>query len=232
LKYSNPLPEEGINTTQTHPLKELLILTSGLLALIIVSVLILGALADTLAKYIPFQAEVAISQSMLTSWDDQEGEVQTYLQGLADRLATAQHMPKHMQVTIHYVDDKTVNAMATLGGHIVMFRGLLSKLNSENAVAMVLAHEIAHIQHRHPIQTLSRGAIISIALSALGVSAGDAKQILGQTGLITALTFSRHQEQVADFTALQSLENLYGHVHGATDLFETIIQEEKDISIR
>lgn len=229
MKYSNPLPKEGINTTATHPLKELLLLTSGLLLFIIVGILILGLLADKLAQYVPYEAEVAISQSITSSWDEQEGEVQAYLQGLANKLSAAQHLPEDMPITIHYVDNETVNAMATLGGHVIMFNGLLSKLNSENALAMVLAHEIAHIQHRHPIQTLSRGAVISIALNALGLSTGDAR-VINNASLLTALTFSRHQEQGADFTALRSLENYYGHVNGATDLFEALIQEEAKTS--
>jgi len=226
LKYSGQLPAEGINTTVTHPLKELLLLTGGLVFFIVVGIFILGLIVDKCAQYIPYTAEVAISQSITTSWSGEGGEVQSYLQDLANKLAAAQDMPKHMPVTIHYVDNETINAMATLGGHIVIFRGLLTRLHSENTVSMVLAHEIAHIQHRHPIQTLSRGAIITIGLSLMGISAGDGNYILGSAGLLTALTFSRYQEQVADFTALKSLENYYGHIHGATDLVEVLIQAE------
>jgi len=225
LKYSNPLPKEGINTTQTHPLKELLVLSSGFIALIIVSVLILGLLADKFARYIPFETELNLSKSLTFQFEEDKGEIQQYLQTLANQLASAQNLPTNMPITVHYVDNPTINAMASLGGNIIVFRGLLEKLNSENAIAMVLAHEIAHIQHRHPIQTLSRGVIISIALNAIGIRAGDVGHILGNTGLLTALTFSRQQEQTSDYTALQSLENHYGHINGATDLFKVFIKE-------
>ena len=223
------MPKEGINTTQTHPLKELLLLTSSLIVFVVVGVLVLGLLADKFAQYIPFETEVEWSATLVPKRNEQNGDVQAYLQALANDLAKAQNLPKGMRVTIHYIDDETVNAMATLGGHVIMFRGLLEKLNSENTVAMVLAHEIAHIHHRHPIQALSRGAIISIALAAIGITAGDTGSILSNTGLLTALTFNRHQEQVSDFTALQSLENYYGHINGAIDLF-TVLMAEKSAS--
>ncbi len=228
MKYNNPLPPEGINTSQTSPLKELLLLSTGFIGLIVAAVLVLGLFADKFAQYIPFETEVELSSSF--EWDEQKNDVQLYLQTLANQLAMAQDFPKDMSITVHYIDDKTVNAMATLGGHIIIFRGLLEKLNSENAIAMVLAHEIAHIHFRHPIQSLGRDAVISLALSAVGMTAGDTGSILNSTGLLTALSFSREQEQASDYAALQSLKNYYGHINGATDLFEVLMAENSSFT--
>lgn len=202
-------------------------MSGGLIGLIVILIFTVGFFAEKFAHYIPFETEVALSQSMASKMSGQEGEIQVWLQKLADELAAAQNLPDDMSVTVHYVNSDTVNAMASLGGHIVMFRGLLEKLDSENAVAMVLAHEIAHVHHRHPIQTLGRGAVISLALMAIGVTSSDASQVLGSAGLLTELTFSRHQEQQSDYTALQSLYQHYGHVGGATDLFEMFLKEDQ-----
>ncbi|MDQ6958439.1 MAG: hypothetical protein Q9M24_04925 [Mariprofundaceae bacterium] len=46
-------------------------------------------------------------------------------------------MPDDMHITVHYVRSPVVNAMATLGGHIIMFEGLFKRLHSEDAVAML-----------------------------------------------------------------------------------------------
>ena len=46
-------------------------------------------------------------------------------------------------MTVHAVQDPTVNAFATLGGHVFVFTGLVDSLDSENGLAMVLAHELA-----------------------------------------------------------------------------------------
>ena len=123
-----------------------------------------------------------------------------------------------------------LNAYATLGGNIVLYRGLLEKLPDENAVAMVMAHEIAHIKHRDPIASVGRGIAISIALRALaGLDNGG---ILGSAGLYTILKFNREMESAADADALLTLQRLYGHVEGAETLFQVFIDEsmEKDIS--
>lgn len=226
MRYSNPLPPEGINTSPEHPLKELFLLTGSLIALIVAFVVAVGLLAEKLAPYIPFETETSIAGPLARSIPESGGEIEIWLQKLADELAAAQELPDDLSVTIHYVNSDTVNAMASLGGHIVMFRGLLERLGSENAIAMVLAHEIAHVHYRHPIQALGRGAIVSLGLTALGLSSGDAGNILGSAGLLTELSFSRSQEQQSDYTALLSLYNHYGHVGGATELFKVLLKEE------
>ena len=48
-------------------------------------------------------------------------------------------LPKDMSITVHYSTDKTVNAMATLVGNIIIFQGLIDVLPNENALAMVMA---------------------------------------------------------------------------------------------
>ena len=108
-------------------------------------------------------------------------------------------LPAEMQITVHYASDDTVNAMATLGGNIVVFQGLIDTVDSENALAMVLAHEIAHVRHRHPIVAMGRGFTVMLALSALsGVGDGMIQQWVGSMGMLPMLAFSREQEEAAD----------------------------------
>jgi len=226
LRYSNPLPPEGINTSTEHPLKEFALLTSALIVLVVAFVAAVGLFTEKFAHHIPFKTEVAIAKTLERSVPDDSGEIKAWLQTLAEQLAAAQNLPEDLSITIHYVNNDTVNAMASLGGHIIIFRGLLEKLDSENAIAMVLAHEIAHIHYRHPIQSLGRSAVVSLALTAIGISAGDTGDILGSAGLLTVLAFSRKQEQQADEAALLSLYRHYGHVDGAKDLFRILLHEE------
>lgn len=80
-------------------------------------------------------------------WEEQrltpEAAARARLRALAAKLAAVMSLPPGMDVTVHYADEKAVNAMATLGGNVVFYRGLLERLDSEDAVATVLAHEIA-----------------------------------------------------------------------------------------
>jgi predicted Zn-dependent protease len=228
LKYSNPEIPEGINYSREHPLKEFVVLTGGILALFLGAVLLLGLLAESLADYVPFSAEQKIAALQPLDTSATGSALQSYLQGLAERLAIAEQLPSDMAVQVHYVDDDTVNAFATLGGHIIVFRGLLEIMPDENALAMVLAHEVAHIKYRHPLKGMGRAVVIGTVLSLVSTSAGNdiVNDVLGQAGLLTALKYSRDQERRADVEALAALQRLYGHVAGATTLFRVLQQRD------
>jgi len=47
--------------------------------------------------------------------------------------------------------------------------------------------------------------------------------VLGNTGLLTALKFNRNQEREADKTALGAIAGLYGHVGGAVEVFSILM---------
>lgn len=240
MSYENPKQLEGINVSDDHPLRDLFLLLAAVTAISLVVVFLLSALAQRLAGYIPFETEVSIAQSLPDGWwlDDvrNDGEDQasdahmareSYLRDLACRLAAAMDINEPMTVTIHYGDASTVNALATLGGHIVIYAGLANKLSSENAVAMVLAHEIAHVKLRHPIVASSRALTVTIALGTFfGLTDNDAAaQLVQWLGLTTALSFSRTQEHAADALAADALIALYGHLDGADELFQTFKRE-------
>ncbi|PKO40901.1 MAG: hypothetical protein CVU33_01735 [Betaproteobacteria bacterium HGW-Betaproteobacteria-6] len=230
--YENPEIPEGINVSPTHPLKDFALLVAGISALLIVAVLAVSLLAGQLARHIPFEQEQALAAS-LGRWLPEppdspvDRQRQQYLQSLADRLAGTMELPPEMPITMHYSSSKTLNAMATLGGHVVVFQGLIDTLPSENALAMVLAHEIAHVRHRDPVVAMGRGFAVMLALSSLsGVGDGALQQWLGGVGMLPILSFSRSQEEAADATALQAVLDLYGHVGDAAAFFEEVAERQ------
>ena len=158
--------------------------------------------------------------------------VEAYLQQLANYLLqnSADPLPDPLPVKLHYIDSDIVNAFATLGGHIFITRGLLAIMPDENALAMVLAHEIAHVQHRDPIMALGRGLTVGLALMSI-TGNGDgalAQQLLGEVNLLVGLRFSRDAEMAADAAALESLLQHYGHVASADQLFRYLNQHQGD----
>lgn len=228
--YENPQLPEGINVSPTHPLKEFALLLGGISALVLAAVFALSLVAGYLVRFVPFAQEQALVSSIDASWLKQAHDAaatrrEQYLQTLANGLAEAMDLPQGMQVTLHYSADDTVNAMATLGGNIVVFQGLIDSVESENALAMVLAHEIAHVRHRHPIIAMGRGFTVILALSALsGVGDGLIQQWISGMGLLPVLAFNREQEEEADADALQALLRVYGHTRGAAAFFERITE--------
>lgn len=222
--YQNPTPVEDVNYTNEHPLKEFVQLLLGVGALVLVSIVLINAFAGLIAKQIPFEFE----QSMVAGIDLREiikvepSPQQEKLQALADRLIPHMNLPEGMEVTIHYSNDDVVNAFATLGGNLVFFKGLLELIESEDELAAVMGHEIAHLKLRHPISALGKGMMLgSLAAFTTGASGSAAGEwLIGSSANLGLMKFSRDQEHAADLEAAAALAKEYGHIKGAQRLFE------------
>lgn len=223
MKLENRLPAEGINASREHPLKEFAWLAGSVVAVLALATALIAYGAQWLAPRIPFEYETRLAGDMLAVEPKSEADraVRAQLQALADRLAARMGLPAGMKVKVGYRESGIVNAFATLGGHAVFFRGLLGKLDSEDALAMVMAHEIAHLKHRHPAAALGRGVAVGVILSLVSADLGRsaAGGVLTQAGTVTLLSFNRDQERQADEEALRVLAAEYGHLGGAVDLF-------------
>ncbi len=228
MEYSNPEIPEGINTGRQHPLKDFAILSAGIVGIIILVVLMLSLLAETLAPRIPFTTERKLADKFIE--EPAHSLAQQFLQSLVDDISGEMALPEPMQITLHYVDDDVINAFATIGGHIYIHRGLLEIMPNENALSMVIAHEIAHVQHRHPLIAMGRGVVIGLFFAAITGISGDrlVGGIISKAGTITVLSFSREQEREADHSALAAVQKHYGHVSGAADLFKALLNIEED----
>lgn len=236
----NPKIPEYINTTKEHPLKEFGILLVGLTVVLIISVFVFSFFVEKFASYIPFKWEQRITESyerVFVKGEEQSSTdsslTQAYTQAedaiikLGNDLIQNSSLPKDITVTFHLMENDAPNAFATLGGHVFVTTGLLQSVNSENALAMVLAHEIAHVKFRHPIKALSRGALFQLVFSVVFGSQDGAslQNILGNTGLLTMLSFNRDMERESDKEALEVLVKKYGHLRGADEFFKAMMQQ-------
>lgn len=106
------------------------------------------------------------------------------------------------------VQDNSANAFCMPGGKIVVYEGLLPVTQSEDALAIVLGHEIAHAVAKHSAEQLSTqvkqqaGAkLLGAVLGATGVS--NTTSLLTQTAFslgskLGSLKYSRDNESEAD----------------------------------
>ena len=221
MQYQNPKIPEHINTSREHPLKEFSTLLISAIVLVVLGSLLLGFGGSWLAGKIPFSAEnkIAAMYDISQHTDNKtHPEIAQYLQTLSDKISKAQNLAPEMKITAHYMDDDTVNAFATLGGNLFIYRGLLEKLPNENSLVTLLGHEIAHVKYRHPIKSLGRGIAASIVMTT--VMGSTDSQVLGDAGMLTVLKFSRDMEKKSDEEAMQTLQTLYGHLNGGAKLFE------------
>lgn len=236
MKYSNPKIPEGINTSDENPIKEFALLASGLILITIALLFSLSAFFDWSSKFLPFSYEQEVASPLvekyLHEYPNESSEIDLYLQQLADNIVPLMALDDDMNISLHYVNQDTVNGMATLGGHIFIFRGLLEKLPNENSLTMLLAHEIAHVKLRHPVKALSKGLLFSIILAIIsGQSNSDISGLLSGTSQLAFLGFSRSQEQDADDEGIQLSQQYYHHTQGAITLFEVLQAESEAANI-
>lgn len=71
------------------------------------------------------------------------------------------------------IKSDSVNAFATPGGFVLLTAGLVKLLQSEDELAFVLAHEIAHVTKRHHYRVVLRQRLAEKAAGTLQSSMGD-----------------------------------------------------------
>lgn len=134
-------------------------------------------------------------------------KLQAYVTEVGQRLVRA-GSPRSFAYSIKIVDMPEANAFASMGGFVYITRGMLADLNSETELAGVLAHEIAHISHRHVPKQLTRALgyqLLGMGAMALGATLGNADNNLGKApiGISAALmailrSYSQDAELEAD----------------------------------
>jgi len=97
------------------------------------------------------------------------------------------------------LDTPSINAMAFPGGIVVITRGLYALLGSEDELAAVLAHEIAHVNRRHQWKVIQQQKLVALAGNAVASSdAGRSAQVAADLG--TKL-IARGLDKSAEFEA-------------------------------
>lgn len=135
-----------------------------------------------------------------------EDPLSAYVQEIGERLARLSPRAG-ISYQFRIVNLPEVNAFALPGGYVYVSRGLLALANSEDELANVMAHELAHVAARHAAQRHSRvvgsGIVSALGMIAAGAFGGsDAALIAGQLGGAAGIgmvaAYSRDQEREAD----------------------------------
>lgn len=235
----NPIFDDNVNVSKTHPLADLIWLAGGAVLIVVSLTILLYVSMQWVAPYIPFSYEEKLVSKINFSLPTESGKEANkndkkrllYLQGLADKLAKAQHLGKDISIKVHWMNDDMVNAFASLGGNIFITKGLWDAMPNENALAMVIGHEIAHVNHRDPLKNLGAGVTLSLISALIFGTSDSGMSLINSSGLITSLHFGRAMESEADAAGIQTLFNHYGHVAGSTEFFEGILDKsESDLA--
>ena len=227
MKYQPSLPEHNDNVSHQHPVREFALLMLGVIGFILLSFWILGFFVDLAVDSISPKDEAELFAEIDVAWDfgkKSSMQKQTRVQQILDALRLCHDIPFATPVTV--VESKDINAMALPGGRIVVFSGLLDSIKSSNGLAFVLAHELGHFKNRDQLRSIGRGIVLAALSTLLTGANSNISQMLTSTMTLGQAKYSQSRESKADETALQILNCHYGHVGGATELFEALQEQE------
>lgn len=230
MKYAPSLPPQNDNVTREHPLKDFLLLLGGLAVLALLGYFLLGLLVDAVVERMAPETEARLTRIIAAEVEPvpagKDAARTVRLQQLVDSLRPCAGFsgPANVRLTMSRVP----NAMVVPGGTMVVFSGLFEYVQSENGLAFVLAHELAHLAHRDHLRALGRG-IVLYGLAALITGDGSAlASVLAPVQQLGDASYSRAREAAADAMALRVLACRYGHAGGATEFFEALRGHDAD----
>lgn len=132
--------------------------------------------------------------------------------------------------TYHVVRDDQVNAFALPGGHIVVFTGILDRMDSPDQLAALLAHEATHVEERHSTRMMARSLAGYLFLSLL---IGDVNAVVAvvaeNANAVRNLGYGRGLESEADAVGQQRLWENGVDPAGMVALLELLEREAMDM---
>jgi len=151
-------------------------------------------------------------------------EAYKYIRGLTDRLLNTGKVAYRnefaWQVKI-IKDDETLNAFAVPGGYLYVYTGLIKYLDSEDQLAGVMGHEIAHAALRHSTKQMSK--IYGLDALRAVVTGNQEGGTLSQMALgVISLGFSRKHESQADEYSVRYMCGTPYNAAGAAGFFEKL----------
>ena len=159
-----------------------------------------------------------------------------YLNQVGGRLIPPNLDVKVVSFRFKIIKNPFLNAFSFPHGVIYIHSGLLAKMDNEAQLATVLAHEIAHVTHRHTLQAfrnIKGAAALMTTLQVIGAPAGlpgAGVVLLGAIGTMAAVSgYSQGAEEEADREAFDLLVRAGYDPTESPKLFDAI---KKDLEER
>lgn len=121
---------------------------------------------------------------------------------------------------IRIIDDSTLNAFCTPGGYIYFYTGILRFLESEDELAGVMGHEMAHAEMRHSTDAMTRQYGLQILTAVLVDS--QYNDLANIASGLAQLKYGRSDESESDEYSVRWLYNTAYNATGATGFFKKI----------
>lgn len=156
------------------------------------------------------------------------------LRRVADRLVakipSEERKKKPYAFTFDVVESKEVNAFALPGGPVFFYTGILAKMETEDEVAGVLGHELAHVREEHWASAYADSQKRELGLTALLLLTRANRDLVNlasiSNDLIFNLPYSRRNESRADKSGFELVVDAGYNPQGMVNVFEMLSKSD------
>ena len=145
------------------------------------------------------------------------------LEAMMVRLAADMAAPPKLHMVV--INTDVVNAFALPGDIVVLTEGLIDNAASAEEVAGVIAHEMGHVVHDHPIKSMYRTATVAVLVSLVTGDAAGGVLITGLGQWVLNTRYSRVAEHEADRYALERLYSAGIDAGGLEGFFARLLKK-------
>ena len=167
----------------------------------------------------------------------EDPELSEYITTMGYQLAAASST-QPPALTFFVVRDDRINAFALPGGYIGMNAGTMVASDSENELAGVMGHELAHVTQRHIARTAEDTQVGTIAtwlavIAAIIAGSSDPDVVLGALAIGQSINYQRQasytraHEQEADRIGIQTMAGAGFDPNGMSSFFQKLSQESR-----
>jgi predicted Zn-dependent protease len=167
--------------------------------------------------------ERAIQRSALLVDDP---EINAYVSSTACRVAR----DYCTDLRIYVIRNPFFNALMTANGVMQIWTGLLVRVSSEDELAAIMGHELAHYTQLHTLERFRRlnrsltiGSLFDIGMLLL---TGYSTPVGQLAAMANAMAFSRDQEMESDIVGARFMAWAGYDPHAAVDVWQMIVNEE------
>lgn len=214
----------------------------GLAPLILVGCFILAAillfyffilpwLADRAAMNFPKEQEIALGAELKKQYLLSE-RIDTLKTRLLNEFASKLDLGIDYPADYTVIDADIVNAYALPGGPIVVYTGIIRKMQTPEELAGILAHERSHVIYHHSTRSIFQNVSGVLLLNLVLGDASSFINLIAQQGQqIQQLSYSRELELEADREGLQLLLKNNINPKGILSLLEKLKHENTGLTV-
>lgn len=144
-----------------------------------------AAMAQSLDKELKFNTDVDVNERV--------EKMLAKIVAVCDR--------QELVYTIKVVDEDVMNAFSIPGGYVYIYKGLIDKVENDDQLASVIAHEVAHITARHSIKRM-QAVYGDLLLQAAAITTTNGNFASGVNVALSSVLFAHAREDEYEADAL------------------------------